>query len=84
LPGDSEPSIVGKLTCGAAAGVLSQTVTYPLDVVRRQMQVQSENPLVDAWYKGTLDGLSRIARTQGWKQLFAGIGINYVKVFLSW
>jgi hypothetical protein len=46
--------------------------------------VQSENPLVDAQYKGTLDGLSRIARTQGWKQLFAGLGINYLKVFLSW
>jgi hypothetical protein len=48
------------------------------------MQVQSENPLVDAQYKGTLDGLSRIARTQGWKQLFAGLGINYLKVFLIW
>jgi len=83
LPGDSEPSIVGKLTCGAAAGVFSQTVTYPLDVVRRQMQVQSENPLVDARYKGTLEGLSRIARTQGWKQLFAGLGINYLKLIPS-
>jgi hypothetical protein len=83
LPGDTEPSIAGKLACGAAAGVFGQTVTYPLDVVRRQMQVQSENALVDAQFKGTLHGLSRIARTQGWKQLFAGLGINYLKVFHS-
>jgi hypothetical protein len=40
LPGDTEPSIAGKLACGAAAGVFGQTVTYPLDVVRRQMQVK--------------------------------------------
>ncbi len=45
--------------------------------------MQSENALVDAQFKGTLNGLSRIARTQGWKQLFAGLGINYLKVFHS-
>ncbi|CAK9209664.1 unnamed protein product [Sphagnum troendelagicum] len=83
LPGDTEPSIAGKLACGAAAGVFGQTVTYPLDVVRRQMQVQSENALVDAQFKGTLNGLSRIAQTQGWKQLFAGLGINYLKLVPS-
>jgi hypothetical protein len=45
--------------------------------------VQSENALVDAQFKGTLNGLSRIAQSQGWKQLFAGLGINYLKVFHS-
>lgn len=39
LPEDSRPSLPGKLACGAVAGVVGQTVTYPLDVVRRQMQV---------------------------------------------
>jgi hypothetical protein len=43
-------------------------------------QVQSENALVGAQYKGTLDGLICIAERQGWKQLFAGLGINYLKV----
>lgn len=80
LPEDSQSSLTGKLACGATAGVVGQTLTYPLDVVRRQMQVQSENALVGPQYKGTLDGLISIARGQGWKQLFAGLGVNYMKV----
>lgn len=80
LPEDSRSSLPAKLACGAVAGILGQTVTYPLDVVRRQMQVQSENALVGARYKGTLDALVTIARGQGWRQLFAGLGINYMKV----
>jgi hypothetical protein len=43
---DGEPSVIGKLACGAVAGLIGQTFTYPLDVVRRQMQVgQATYPL---------------------------------------
>lgn len=31
-------------------------------------------------YKNTFDGLNTIVRTQGWRQLFAGLSINYIKV----
>jgi len=31
--------VIVKLACGSVAGLLGQTMTYPLDVVRRQMQV---------------------------------------------
>lgn len=40
LSTDEAPTITMKLTCGAIAGLIGQTLTYPLDVVRRQMQVQ--------------------------------------------
>lgn len=39
LTEEAEASLAGKLACGAVAGVVGQSVTYPLDVVRRQMQV---------------------------------------------
>jgi solute carrier family 25 phosphate transporter 23/24/25/41 len=32
-------SVATKLACGALAGGLSQTITYPFDVIRRKMQV---------------------------------------------
>lgn len=38
----------------------------------------------DAGFKNTLEGLTTIVRNQGWRQLFAGLSINYIKViFLS-
>ena len=39
VPEDYKSSVTLKLSCGAAAGLFGQTLTYPLDVVRRQMQV---------------------------------------------
>ena len=34
-----ELTIVGKLICGATTGVVAQTITYPVDVIRRHMQL---------------------------------------------
>lgn len=39
VPEEHQKSIVMRLSCGALAGLFGQTLTYPLDVVKRQMQV---------------------------------------------
>jgi Mitochondrial carrier protein len=39
VPVEHKNNVFVKLACGSMAGLLSQTITYPLDVVRRQMQV---------------------------------------------
>ncbi|OEL21231.1 hypothetical protein BAE44_0017751 [Dichanthelium oligosanthes] len=86
VPEDYKNSVTLKLSCGAAAGLFGQTLTYPLDVVRRQMQVQSQQqhehfgcPRIT----GTFQGLMVIKQTQGWRQLFAGLSLNYIKVVPS-
>ena len=35
-----ELTVVGKLICGGLTGAIAQTFTYPLDVVRRHMQLE--------------------------------------------
>ncbi|KQK08372.1 hypothetical protein BRADI_2g41500v3 [Brachypodium distachyon] len=86
VPEDYKRSVVLKLSCGALAGLFGQTLTYPLDVVRRQMQVQNKQPqnVNDTFrIRGTFQGLLLIIRCQGWRQLFAGLSLNYVKVIIE-
>lgn len=83
VPENHKKDITVKLVCGSVAGLLGQTFTYPLDVVRRQMQVQRLMTPSSNATRGTLETLAMIFRTQGWKQLFSGLSINYLKVVPS-
>ncbi|KAK4422216.1 Mitochondrial carrier protein CoAc1 [Sesamum alatum] len=85
VPEEHQKSILMRLSCGALAGLFGQTLTYPLDVVRRQMQVEHLQPSSQGGvrYNSTLDGLSSIIRNQGGRQLFAGLSINYIKIVPS-
>ncbi|PNT66205.1 mitochondrial carrier protein CoAc2 isoform X3 [Brachypodium distachyon] len=80
VPEEHRKDITTKLACGSVAGLLGQTITYPLDVVRRQMQVQAFSSSNLAKGKGTFGSLVMIAKHQGWQQLFSGLSINYLKV----
>lgn len=68
LTSDSELPTVLRLSSGAVAGVVAQSVTYPLHVVRRRMQVRAERARARARAlgraRGTLHVLARArART---------------------
>uniref|UniRef100_A0A5B7C1Q3 Graves disease carrier protein n=1 Tax=Davidia involucrata TaxID=16924 RepID=A0A5B7C1Q3_DAVIN len=83
VPEEHKKDIMVKLVCGSVAGLLGQTSTYPLDVVRRQMQVQRLLASNSGDMKGTMESLVMIAQRHGWKQLFSGLSINYLKVVPS-
>ncbi|XP_052181339.1 mitochondrial carrier protein CoAc2 [Diospyros lotus] len=83
VPEEHKKGIAVKLACGSVAGLLGQTFTYPLDVVRRQMQVERLMASNSDDLKGTMESLVLIVQRQGWKQLFSGLSINYLKVVPS-
>ncbi|CAH8318016.1 unnamed protein product [Eruca vesicaria subsp. sativa] len=85
VPAEHKKDISLKLVCGSVAGLLGQTLTYPLDVVRRQMQVERLYAAAkeETVRRGTMQTLVKIAKEEGWKQLFSGLSINYLKVVPS-
>lgn len=78
--GDNVP-VTAKLVCGGLAGAIGQTVAYPLDVVRRRMQTQGYTDgmrVIDS--RNTYRAMVDIVKHEGWKALFKGLSINYIKV----
>ncbi|EJD52615.1 mitochondrial carrier [Auricularia subglabra TFB-10046 SS5] len=68
-----------KLLCGALAGSISQTLTYPFDVLRRKMQVRGLNAL-GYQYDGAIDAMRSIFQKEGIRGLYRGLWPNLLKV----
>lgn len=84
IPGTAKSSkpaqltIWAQLTAGGLAGLVSQTVSYPLEVVRRRMQVGGA--VGDGHRLGMLEVTRNILAQRGWRGFFVGLSIGYVKV----
>lgn len=82
---DSMPGYM-RLMVGGLSGAIAQTASYPLDVVRRRMQVEglSEDGAAPKnaprIYTSTLKSFRIILQKEGIKGLFIGLSINYIKV----
>ncbi|KAF5385958.1 hypothetical protein D9615_002645 [Tricholomella constricta] len=76
-PGKS--SVSRKLGCGALAGTISQTLTYPFDVLRRKMQVTGMKG-GQVKYRGAVHALTSILQAEGVRGLYRGLWPNLLKV----
>lgn len=75
------PGPFTKLCIGAFAGAVSQTLTYPVDVVRRRMQVSGmKNSSLGVQDKGGLDSLRNMIAANGIRGLYHGLFPNLLKV----
>ncbi|CAA6661040.1 unnamed protein product [Spirodela intermedia] len=94
LANDNELSVTVRLACGAAAGTVGQTVAYPLDVIRRRMQMvgwKDAAPVVASQggskasleYSGMVDAFRKTVRHEGFGALYKGLVPNSVKVVPS-
>lgn len=63
------------LLAGGIAGAIGQTTAYPIDIVRRRMQVGRTAPGAGFW-----DTARGVYQMSGWRGFFIGLSIGYLKV----
>lgn len=64
----SAPAIKEKLIAGSAAGAISQTAIYPLEITKTRLAVSAPGE-----YRGIMHCISSIVRTDGVSALFRGL-----------
>merc|ERR1711959_469782 len=83
--------IVSKFITAQIAVTASGLVAYPFDTVRRRLQMESDRPMADRMYKGTIDCGVKILKTEGMggmykgalANIFRGVGASLVLVLYS-
>jgi len=73
-----ESSIFHKLICGALAGLVAQTISYPGDTVRKRM-ISNGIGGKPKHYKHSLDCLIQIYRKEGFRSFFTGMRTNVAR-----
>jgi len=78
---DLNPWQKDKGTLGAVSSFLAVTVArtvvmpfnYPFDTVRRRMMLQSEKPVNERVYKGSIDCFNQVMKKEGFKGMYKGM-----------
>jgi len=82
-PYKKDKGIMGAISTFAAAQTaitVGAGATYPFDTVRRRLQMQSEKPVEEHLYKGTMDCFKKIAAEEGLAAgLYKGFVANIVR-----
>merc|ERR1712070_398480 len=69
-------AIVSKFVVAQIAVTASGLVAYPFDTVRRRLQMESDKPMADRMYKGTMDCGAKILKTEGFGGMYKGALAN--------
>lgn len=80
---DSEPPALVLLGCGSFSGLVAQTLTYPLNVIRTRLQAQGMPGTLASkalpQYTGMIDCAITTVKNESIRGLFKGIVPNYFK-----
>jgi solute carrier family 25 (mitochondrial phosphate transporter), member 23/24/25/41 len=80
--GDDEPTKLGfvlTVACGAASGILATLVTFPMDTIRRRMQVQSLHVAKEN-HMNSRQQLQHLIHKEGLWSLYRGLTPELLKV----
>lgn len=82
LPDRSHPYFTSiNLTIGGAAGAIATTFTYPIDVLRRKLQMIAFSPDPSKLpYNGLVSCIQYVNATEGYQGFFKGLVPCYLKV----
>ncbi|GER54391.1 mitochondrial substrate carrier family protein [Striga asiatica] len=80
-PNDS--TVLVSLACGSLSGIASSTATFPLDLVRRRMQLEGAGGRARVYNTGLFGAFRYIIQTEGFRGLYRGIMPEYYKVVPS-
>ena len=68
------------LACGAISGTLAQTSSYPLEVIRRVMQISGSQSQLNPSQLNTVQTAMHIYKRKGFRGFWVGLSIGYLKV----
>merc|ERR1719336_3077639 len=71
---EKTPNPLIILSLGAASGIFAQSICYPLDTVRRRMQMKGNK------YTSIYNAFSTIIKEETWRGLYKGMVPNAIKV----
>jgi len=71
--------VASKFVVAQFTAICAGYASYPMDTVRRRLQMQSEKPKEQWTYSGTLDCFSKIMQKEGFSALFKGAGANALR-----
>eukprot|EP00475_Leptophrys_vorax_P005837 TRINITY_DN13535_c0_g2_i1.p1 TRINITY_DN13535_c0_g2~~TRINITY_DN13535_c0_g2_i1.p1 ORF type:complete len:302 (-),score=66.74 TRINITY_DN13535_c0_g2_i1:185-964(-) len=71
------------LICGSATMAFAQTIAYPLDIVRRRMQIEGSSPKPLFFSRRMFSILQSIYQAQGVRGFYRGASLNFVKALPS-
>jgi solute carrier family 25 protein 16 len=74
-------SALGKGVAGVVAGLMAQTISYPIDLARRRIQI--DGFAYERNYGNFVQTIISIYKAEGYRGLFVGMSINYIRVVPS-
>ena len=71
--------VASKFVVAQFTAICAGYASYPMDTVRRRLQMQSEKPKEQWTYSGTIDCFGKIMKNEGVTALFKGAGANALR-----